>query len=139
MSFWLRAVLGWLLAAALPMQGVAAATMLHCAQGGTPAAHSGGTDHAHARELPMASASHHHHHHHDMNAVRAPAKTDAQIASTEAKCSVCAACCIATALPVAIRTFDATMPAESFAPVMARVDPVFLTGGPERPPRPQLA
>ncbi len=131
MSFWLRAVLSWLLALALPMQGVAAATMLHCAEARTPAVH------ARAADLSMASASHHHHHR-VMSAVAASAKTDTQIASTEAKCSVCAACCLATALPVAMRSFDATVPAESFAPVMARVDPVFLTGGPERPPRPLL-
>ena len=83
----------------------------------------------------MASAPHHHH---DMKPAEAPEKTDRQIASTPSKCSVCAACCLATALPVVMRSFDATVPAESFAPVMARVDPVFLTGGPERPPRPLL-
>ncbi len=137
MSFWLRTVLSWLLAATLPMQGVAAATMFHCAEGGTPAAHAHAADHPRAAETPMAAMSHHHHH--AAGQASLPVQTDPRFASTPAKCSVCAACCIATALPVANRGFAAAAPVESFAPVLTRVDPLFLTGGPERPPRPQLA
>jgi hypothetical protein len=137
MSFWLRTVLSWLLAAALPMQGAAAATMLHCAEGVMAAAAARAADHPRAAEPAMAAMAHHHHH--DAGPAGLPAKTAPRIAAAPSKCSVRAACCIATALPVAIRGFDATAPADSFAPVAAQVDPVFLTDGPERPPRPQPA
>jgi hypothetical protein len=138
LHLWLRAVLSCVLAAALPIQGVAATTMLHCGQDGQRAAHTHAGAHAQAFARPMASSSNHVRHH-EMKSADAPRDAGRPIAAAKSGCSVCASCCIATALPAAIHAFEAKAPAESFAPVRALVAPVFLTGGPERPPRPLLA
>ena len=133
MSFWLRALLTWVLAVALPLQGVAAATMLHCSDDGLPATQSNRVSPAPiAGAMPMPAS---HHHHHETSSADAPKESGAQVASSKAKCSVCASCCVATALPAAIHDFDAKVASESFAPTLAQAAPVFLTGGPERPPR----
>jgi hypothetical protein len=135
LHLWLRAVLGCLLAAALPIQGVAAATMLHCGQGGPgdAPAHEG----AHARPAGMQTTwPSHLGHHHGIEPAGVLQGAGTPIAAAKSGCSACASCCIATALPAAIHAFDATAPAESFAPSHGLVAPVFLTGGPERPPRP---
>lgn len=132
----MRAMLSCLLALALPIQGVAAATMFRCvpAQEHIAHAHGGGPGQASVPALHSGA-----HHQHDMKAGEAPAQAGPTLASADTRCSVCASCCIATALPTALPAFDASAPAESFAPTSLRVDPLFLTGGPERPPRPSNA
>ena len=131
MSFWLRAALTWLVAAALPMQGVAAATMLHCGQDSTQAAKS----HEVASAAGAAAVVAAHHPHHEMNSSDATRPAGREVSSTPSKCGVCAACCIAAALVADVHSFDPEAPAAAFAPALAHIAPVFLTGGPERPPR----
>ena len=111
----------WLLATALPLQGFAAATMLTCG----PAHHrmaASAAPHAHAHEG--------HQHHHDAGTLQQLAKF---------KCSACAACCVAAALPSPTLTFDSPDLAEVHASVPPPAVAIFLTDGLERPPRPLLA
>ena len=122
----IRTLLVWLLALALPMQGVAAATMAFCGQ-----AHQA-----------VAAADHSRHQlHADHDAHRAQLHTaepgsDAPAAPSEAHtCSACASCCsvgaILTALP--------SVPLPDFAPTVfvATVTAVdaFVADGLDRPPR----
>ena len=130
-------MLSCLLALTLPIQGVAAATMLRCAADQASVWHEDGHGPAQAEIPALHSGSHHHHH--DVAATDAPAPDGATRGSADPKCSACAMCCIASALPATLPGFEATAPAEPFAPTSAGVDPLFLTGGPERPPRPSNA
>jgi hypothetical protein len=126
----------WLLALALPIQGLAAATMVNCAighehHGATPSAaapiaialHAHGAGVAHQAHEHGAAVSDHH-------------AADNSGAPILHKCSACAACCIGLALPSA----DSSAPALPLAAAVALPAPmaqavVFLTGGPDRPPR----
>ena len=109
----LRILFAWLLMAALPMQGIAAASMLLCGMGG---------QHQHTVQ---ASEPHDH------------AADPAPGASPESghKCSICAACCNGAAL-VGIQQAMAISPApqpelaEPFVLILARAMPV-----PDKPPR----
>jgi len=132
----------WLIALALPIQGVAAATRLHCgsampaqlptlhsaqahphdeAAGAVPAvahvpAHSGHHPGVAVDDASNAPPSHHH-------------------AGDKSSCSACAFCCSPLALPVtpvllASRPDADTLSAARPVPIV-----VFLTDGPERPPR----
>ena len=96
----------WLLLLALPLQGIAAATMLHCGPG-----HHG----MQAADAPMAhhdSAEDSDHHHGEAGHVEAAmhagnggdhAPSAADIAKlSKFKCSACASCCLGLALPAAV-------------------------------------
>lgn len=139
----LRVIMLWWMVLALPMQGMAAAAMLHCGAAGAPVpasspqqAHHDGIHHA----APEADAAHAAHAHHAADAEgSAPAfGHDAGHAAGHA-CSACAACCVAMGLPAGMPVL-ATAPAATTA-VTALVAPApsFLTAGPERPPRSQRA
>lgn len=120
---WLRMFMVWMLALALPMQGMAAAAMRYC--GGAepqPAAH-----HA-AAEVSVHAADHRQHHH--------PAGPGADHAHAAGHaCSACAACCVALALPPAMPVPVAVDPAPTAVTALVAPSPSFLTAGPERPPR----
>ncbi|WP_124543204.1 hypothetical protein [Piscinibacter terrae] len=58
---------------------------------------------------------------------------------TKGSCSACASCCMAAALPTAIVSFEATPVADFFTTFDRRSVVVFVTEGPERPPRSILA
>jgi hypothetical protein len=100
-----------LLAAALPLQGVAATTMPGCPP---PEPHS--AHHAHGIDA-------------DSHEVASTAT------ASDTKCSACAACCVTAALPVRLQAFEPSPPSHAFAPLHTAPSPVFLTGGLERPPR----
>lgn len=125
-----RLIVMWLIAVALPIQGVAAATMLHCGStAGQQAAawtqsHAG---HAHHHDVTAQSdgvpEAHHSHHH----------------GGGKLSCSACASCCSAAALP-AVQIVLASQTLAETAIVSFRLPlVVFLTDGPERPPRTILA
>jgi len=130
----------WLLALALPTQGLAAATMLHCAPQRSETAPSLHAGHAHhgAGAHDSAHAQHHH-----------TAATDPQAADDDAdagnvktplhKCSACATCCIGLALPPSAQSLPGPLAAATARPEAATVHAAFLTSGPERPPRAQRA
>ena len=155
MSNWLRSALMWVLVAALPLQAVSAVTMLHCDPEPNRAAYVHHDEQGPAHPHDGSAMRGHHHGHHAADGVAretasAPTRTaapstdgrsagHASLHDVKGKCSACASCCTATALPPAIRSFDATPATDFFAPFMPRVTAVFITAGPERPPRPVLA
>lgn len=110
----------WLIAVALPIQGVAAATMLHCgsAQG-----------QAHAKLMHEGHADHD----------AADGATGQHHDGGTAGCSACASCCSAVALPVMPLILASQELTEAAAAVSSPAIVVFLTDGPERPPRTILA
>lgn len=125
----LRILFAWLLIAAVPMQGFAAASMLFCGMG---------AQHQHAAE---ASEPHDHAtpHSHTSDAAQghAQAADPAQGASpdTGQKCSICAACCSGVAL-VGLDQVLAMTP----APQAELAEPFVLihtlpTPVPDKPPR----
>ena len=139
----LRFTLMWLLLLALPLQGVAAATLLHCGPG------------HHGMQVAEAPVAHHHsaedsdHHHGEAGHVHTAmhagnagdhAPSAADIAKlSKFKCSACASCCLGLALPTAVVALTTFVPADAPAFVV-RVEPVgFFTDGPDRPPRLHLA
>ena len=146
-----RILVVWLLTLALPVQGFAAATMLHCAGGhhdSAAAVTAGGHDHAshmHASEAVGEMPSM------DSHDGPAPSASSAEIdkASSPAatnhpkvvlgKCSACAVCCAAAYLPTAVLGFSPSVPAEMPATFESQAPAVFFTDGPDRPPRLFLA
>ena len=121
-----RLLLICLLALALPVQGVAAATMQFCA-----AAHKSQT-------LLFEAASHSHHAVHPHGSAQ-HASADDQDTLAKQTCSACAACCMAVALPPAALALPAVDPAIEAAPMLttAYVGPDAV--GLERPPRSSFA
>lgn len=130
MSGWRRALLVWLVAFALPLQGYAAAVLAGCAQRhaalaatAVAAVHEGGHDHgAHGHAAPAP-------------AVDGNVAPDAGAAGSPADCSVCAPCCAAAApagamqprLDAPARDAPALLPSPSLPDAVVDV--------PERPPR----
>jgi hypothetical protein len=148
----LRTILVWVMALAMPLQGMAASAMLFCApghagvlQGPGPAAAAVGGSHA----------AHAHHHGHDADAMDQAAPTievaaDAPCAGADGpsdppphhgkfSCSACAACCSALCLPTSFVLPTPSIP-EHVAP-MPTVEPVasHQPDGLDRPPRTVLA
>ena len=126
----------WLLALALPAQGVIAATMVFC-----------GPNH-HDRAAAAAVA-------HDADAAHShPEAADEQAENTASdetaapdkfpqsglqKCSVCASCCSAAAIHDTVPKLPVFEPvAAEFAALASAVEP-FAADGPDRPPRHLLA
>lgn len=137
MSTWLRWVVVWMLALAIPVQGIAAATMQFCAPstaGPWPAsaAAPAGTHAHHGRDAAAMAA---HQHGHEAGAhPDAPAPPHDGSPST-VKCSACAACCMATALPARALTVAAVEPAIETAVVAAVGYTAPDVAGLERPPK----
>jgi hypothetical protein len=135
----------WLIAVALPIQGVAAATMLHCgvANDHRPAAASGMHEHHHSAMHSHADAVvgdlHQHVHHHTSTKTAGADAAAHQHADGQTGCSVCASCCGVAALPVMPLVLPAQDLAETAVAVHSLPVAVFLTDGPERPPRTILA
>ena len=131
-----------LLAFALPLQGVTAATMMVCGM-----AHRGsGAEHAHQHDIGAptleghshfaASDAHDHASHHSSGHTpdeKSPSSKDAQ------KCSVCASCCVGVAVPAEPLSFAPVRLPDQFAPLVPSSVAAFVTEGPERPPRLLLA
>lgn len=138
--------LGWLLLLALPLQGLAAVSMLHCGSGQGSAEVSWtapGPQH-HSRHGDQAAAaphdpSHQHaDHHHAVDGADNEAGNPADAgAMPDAghKCSVCATCCHSAAI-----SDTAGIPATAAAPQAVRVEPFVAVQSrpgsvPDKPPR----
>lgn len=136
-----RTALMWLLLLALPLQGVAAATMLGC----------GPNHHRNTEGAGAAGVHQHQHAGHDGHSHDLPA-SDVESAAADvagdpgtsshaldkgakSKCSVCAACCIGAALPAAALLFARFDTVESPAALTPASHVGFFTDGPDRPPR----
>lgn len=149
MSRHLRFVLLWLLALALPVQGLASAAMLHCAsshelmhalQGDAGlvagavgarvsadvATHHGAHDHGHPT---MAAAQDGH----DLDLGRNAG--DPLTDQGTYSCSACAACCSACALSSSVPTLATPDFAPTVFAALAYAADAFAAEGPERPPR----
>lgn len=144
--FW-RALLLCVLALALPLQGAAAAAMVHCAaipvheSAIAPDApnHHGVAD-THAMEAMDATDAAH-----DAAAVHDAASPSGLLAKAHAagaghQCSACAAaCCAGMAIPVRNIVLQAEEPSSLPHPAAEASVVTFISGGLERPPRFSLA
>lgn len=143
MPRWLRFVIALVLAAALPLNGVAAAAMQHCAPHSIADVdeHHDLDQHHHADAAVVQDAARHHH----GDIVVADAddaglhhpSDHTLVAKT--KCSACAACCAGAAIPASSMQVGAALPADSVVSHGRAPASAFLTAGPERPPRTFLA
>lgn len=138
MCAWLKYVMACLLALALPAQGLANATMLHCGS-------SHQRMHTAQAAAPQASDLHQHHgaaagHQHTAEqAKHEPVSPDKLTDLGQYKCSSCASCCAGIALLSAMPQLEAPeVGATAFAAVAPGVAP-FATSGPDRPPRSLIA
>ena len=148
MKRFVRCFVMWLLVLALPVQGFAASTMLHCGAGhhGTVQATEGGHDHAGhmhmgAQDVSAVSDSNAH----DHAAEASPSHEDsafshtAKHANVKGKCSACAACCTVAFLPTNVIVFTAPAPSRALPVIELTTHAGFIADGPERPPRLPLA
>jgi hypothetical protein len=130
MFSWLKPVLVWLIAFALPVQALASATMLHCGPG---------HQRMHAAQMgtaPGASAHHDHSQHRAASGHEHGAGKTAPLAELgKYKCSACAACGAGCALPSSMPVIEAPeFGATVFVSVVPAVE-AFAVDGPDRPPR----
>ncbi|KAB2869295.1 MAG: hypothetical protein F9K36_16950 [Burkholderiaceae bacterium] len=129
----------WLLALALPMQGIAAATSAHWAAARSDAAHMQAPD-------PEAAVSHRHAHATAGTAVAQAAHSlapdhaccDDDAAASLHTCSACAACFVGLGLPSTALALPQPPFAEAAPAAPSAHHAAFVTSGPERPPRPPL-
>jgi hypothetical protein len=139
----LRLAFVCLLAVALPLQGVSAATMMAC---GTQQHGSHATLAEHDHHVgSFAAEGHSHvtaaetdeHASHD----HASGTSDAKSSSSKhsQKCSICASCCVGAAVPAQPLSFASVKVTDHFAPLVPRSIAAFVTEGLERPPRLILA
>lgn len=137
-----RLTLMWLLAVALPLQGLSAATMLACGVGqhehtsSEVASHShGGKGVAVYAHSHVADASQHEQADVDRSD---PGKTGLDKGGVH-KCSACASCCVSAVIPTQTLSFHPVKLTAFFAPLVARTLATFVPEGLERPPRLFLA
>jgi hypothetical protein len=122
-----RFVLLWMLALALPLQGMAAAANMHCSGEYHAAAARTITAHGTAAEHAAQPLQHVH--------VADGAKAETQPHSATHSCSACASCCAGFALLSAPLEVAAPEPAgETSTPARAGAVSV-ADGAPEKPPR----
>ena len=129
----------WLLAMALPLQGLAAATMMSCGAGQDGRAHSHVASHSHHHGELVAVLAHSHaeeaslDQHADLDQSQAGTTGLGNVATH--KCSACASCCTSAAVSSQAILFDAVKLTDFFAPPVARPLVAYVTEGLERPPR----
>jgi hypothetical protein len=145
MQLWLKLLIVWFIAIALPVQGMAGVTMAHC---GSSHERMGAaveaTQHRHANHDSGAA------HHHDADAAdvatpvghepatQAKAQPGQLSDLAQYKCSSCASCCAGSAPPPAMPCLpQANAAPEVFAEERVSVD-AFASDGPDRPPRTHL-
>lgn len=129
-----RCLLIWLMALAVPLQGMAAASLRHC----VPSHQRSGT--LHAAGHSHAGPSHGHHAADSAAGAAHDAGADQSADGHKAgKCSACAACCVALGLPAtAVRV--PVVPADSFIAILrTEAPPSFVPRRLDRPPRRPLA
>lgn len=128
--FRVRLFIAWLILAALPLQGFAAAGMLYCGDVGVSVVDGAGAhDHGMHDRAGMADAQ---------AAATVAGDADGQATPLPGSlhtCSVCASCCaglglVAASVPAVLPSLPQAEPASLFARVHARPSPV-----PDKPPR----
>lgn len=140
----IRTLLIWLLALALPAQGVLAATTVFCGPSHhAPASGVAVDHHADAAQQLQDSAAH-------SNQAATDARPENMAADDTAtpdkfaqsgmqKCSVCASCCSAAAIHDTVPKLPVLAPAAVHLSVQAAAVEPFAADGPDRPPRHILA
>jgi len=126
---------------AMPLQGIAAATMRFCAPGHhSKAMHSEGEPAAHRQGVhaPSSAAPHHHEEQPQADADSAHSK-DGLAKTGTLKCSVCAVCCMAAAVAPAMPTVHGIEASSKITPPASASYVGPAADGLERPPRPFLA
>ena len=129
MSRFLKTFLLWLLLAALPLQGIAAAAQTSCG----PMAHHGAAD-----SVPQAQL-HHHDGHGAADSVKAAAKSTGDPTDLKHKssiCGACATCCVGAVAPPTVSAFTPVY--SSSLPVIVSPSSLvtgFIPAGLERPPK----
>lgn len=154
-----RTVLVWVLAIAMPLQGLAASAMLSCgpsharmlqglvsaAPAPGHAAHGGQAAHAGRDAAAAVHGAHAHAHADSADSVAATAQADGDAGHHPSphhgkhSCSACAACCTALALPARFALLEVTRAVHA---VRTALDAPVVSHQPEtldRPPRPHLA
>ena len=154
MSLTWRVLLVWLVALALPLQGLAAARLQHCAPSHPAAAmvttaaiagHSAHADHAQGHAGGHQGGEHHDEGHHGsahgaapgMSAAEGaqPAQDDGGSGSGTGSCSACAACCAALALFAPGPGLPESLP-DTLVPQRPPLESAsFFSDGLDRPPR----
>jgi len=141
MQVWLRLLIVWLIGLALPVQGMAGVTLVHCGPGHERMATALMAEHDHPSAHEAAAA-----HRHDAAMVEAADAVDRVATPSGAqqgkftklakyKCSSCASCCAGAALPsVMPRVPELASAPAVFAEAGVTVD-AFASEGPDRPPR----
>jgi hypothetical protein len=109
MSHW-RIFLAWLIMAAVPLQGIAASSMLFCALDGHHSSPAHSTAAQHAKAQGVTSAAHDHGRHTHQKASLETAKAGS-LPDTGHACGACGACCHSTAIAELPR-WAAPQPAE---------------------------
>ncbi|MEO6747461.1 MAG: hypothetical protein ABIN08_23505 [Caldimonas sp.] len=132
----------WLLAVALPMQGLSAATMLACGVGHEHPSGDQVSSHSHADHLTDVRSTAHFmdaaQHEHDTTNHTHGGKARLDKGSMQ-KCSACASCCVSAVLASQTISFDPVKLTDSFAPLATYTLAAFVPEGLERPPRLFLA
>lgn len=136
----LRTIVAWLVMATIPLQGLAAASMLFCGMGAHGAHSQQVTELSQAPELHVAAATVEHAHAKHSHAQTQPEKkrvdtTGAKLPDASHKCGVCASCCHSVAIAehpqlVAFAPAPQADLIEPFVLIQARPSPV-----PDKPPR----
>ena len=133
----------WILAIALPVQGVYAGTLRHCVGGDHRTAFEAASSlvHPHA-EAPGSEVHGMHaaHVHLAMHPHVEPSSSSHSHQGTgpNGSCSACAACCSSTAPPPALLALVAQKAEHAVPAFVSFAVVTFVTDGPERPPRTAL-
>ena len=145
MTAWLRLPMLWLLALAIPAQGFAAAAMVHCDQSHqrmhralaqAQAQHADNGQHPRGHSLAATGLGVESAHAVQHLGTHAPDKlTDLG----HYKCGACGACCSSVAMPGFALNLPETTPIVQWKLVRFQGHTGFITGGPDRPPRPSFA
>ena len=127
----IRLLFAWLVLAAIPLQGFAAASMLYCGMGPQ---HEAAVQ-AQVRAAPAGHHDHASHSHGQVVKVQKTADGKSQLPDGSHKCGVCASCCHSAAIIDSVRVLAlAPLPqaeaAALFVPIHPRPSPV-----PDKPPR----
>lgn len=136
MSRALKRLLLWLLIAALPLQGLAAAMQTSCAGVQEGSAHEMMHWH-HAATQTSADIEDHGHAHatHDHAPHHADDEADAS-QHQASSCSACASCCVGMTMPLTAGTLPATPTSSELVILAPDVPPAgFTPAGLERPPK----
>lgn len=135
MSARCRHLIMWLLMLALPMQGWAAVTMLHCGSSHLAMVHSPGQASHHPSAENQMLHDHGHHAAATNTASDFPAGGKVQNELSDFQCSACASCCLGTALLVSSMVFFGAPLAATLMSTLSVPAVSFFTSGPDRPPR----